>query len=49
MCFYLCPLNISQKLSETEHIMSDEEVSAIERNKFEKDKNRTGADVPGTL
>jgi len=35
-------------MSETEHIVSDEEVSAMERNKFEKDKNRTGADVPGS-
>jgi len=36
-----------QKLSETDHIVSDEEVTAIERNKFENNKNRKGADIPG--
>jgi len=43
----IAPFYISQKLSETEHIVSDEEIVATERNKSEKDKNRTGADVPG--
>jgi len=36
-----------QRLSETDHIVSDEEISAIERNKSEKNKNRKGADIPG--
>jgi len=36
-----------QKLSETDHIVIDEEISAIERNKSEKNKNRKGADIPG--
>jgi len=36
-----------QRLSETDHIVSDEEISAIERNKSEKNNNRKGADIPG--
>ena len=36
-----------QRLTETDHIVSDEEISAIERNKSEKNKNRKGADIPG--
>ena len=36
-----------QRFSETDHIVCDEEISAIERNKYEKNKNRKGADIPG--
>ncbi|XP_052761663.1 receptor-type tyrosine-protein phosphatase kappa-like [Mya arenaria] len=36
-----------KKITETPHVHTDDEIVAIERNKSEKGRNRSGADIPG--
>ncbi|XP_052764662.1 cell death abnormality protein 1-like [Mya arenaria] len=36
-----------KKITDTPHVHTDDEIVAIERNKSEKGRNRSGADIPG--
>ncbi|XP_052761662.1 receptor-type tyrosine-protein phosphatase S-like [Mya arenaria] len=36
-----------KKITDSPHVHTDDEILAIERNKTEKGKNRSGADIPG--